>query len=197
MKAALKRSPLGPPLSRLLAATYQPRDGLRLLLTIWLGRLPSRRLRTFLARRALGLRIHPKATLYQWRDLRTPSGISIGESSIVGFWATIDGRLGVTIGANVNLSSEVALWTLEHDPNDSGFATKGGPIVIEDYAWISFRATVLPGVRIGRGAVVAANAVVTKDVPEYAIVAGVPARVVGERSHDLDYSFGTDGPWFV
>jgi acetyltransferase-like isoleucine patch superfamily enzyme len=197
MKAALKRSPLGPPLARLLAATYHPRDGLRLLLTIWLGRLPSRRLRTFLARRALGMKIHPRATLYQWRDLRVPSGISIGEGSIVGFWATIDGRLGVTIGTNVNLSSEVALWTLEHDPDDPGFATKGGPIVIEDFAWISFRATVLPGVRIGRGAVVAANAVVTRDVPDYAIVAGVPARVVGQRNRDLEYSFGTDGPWFV
>jgi serine acetyltransferase len=197
MKSALRRSPLGPPLRRLLDATHAPGSGLVLLLTIWLGRLPSRRLRTFLVRRALGMRIHPRATLYRWRDLREPSGISIGEGSIVGFWATIDGRRGVEIGKHVNLSSEVALWTLEHDPNDRGFGVKGGPIAIEDHAWVSFRATILPGVRIGRGAVVAANAVVTKDVEEYAIVAGVPARVVGQRSRDLDYRFGDDGPWFV
>jgi acetyltransferase-like isoleucine patch superfamily enzyme len=197
MKSALKRSPLGPPLRRLLDATHAPSAGLVLLLTLWLGRLPSRRLRTFLARRALGMSIHPGATLYQWRDLRQPSGISIGEGSIVGFWATIDGRRRVEIGKHVNLSSEVALWTLEHDPNDREFGVKGGPIVIEDHVWISFRATVLPGVRIGRGAVVAANTVVTRDVADYAIVAGVPAKVVGQRSRDLDYRFGDDGPWFV
>jgi serine acetyltransferase len=197
MKAALKRSPLGPPLAHLRDLTGAPREGLTLLLTIWLGRLPSRRLRSFLARRALGMRLHPRATLYRWRDLRQPSGISVGEGSIIGFWATIDGRRGVEIGEHVNLSSEVALWTLQHDPNDPGFGVRGGPIVIEDFAWISFRATVLPGVRIGRGAVVAANAVVTRDVEDYAIVAGVPAKVVGQRSRDLDYRFGTDGPWFV
>jgi acetyltransferase-like isoleucine patch superfamily enzyme len=162
-----------------------------------LGHLPGRRLRTWLARHVLGLRIHPKAVLHQWRDLRSPGKIEIGEDSVIGFWATIDGREGVRIGKHVNLSSEVALWTLQHDPDDRGFGARGGPIEIDDYAWVSFRATVLPGVRIGRGAVVAANAVVTKDVEDYAIVGGTPATVIGRRSKDLDYKLGVRIPWFI
>lgn len=166
--------------------------------TMLLGHLPGRRLRTFLARRLLGLRAAPGSVLYQWRDLRSPSGIEIGEGSVIGHWATLDGRRGLRIGRNVNCSSEVALWTLQHDLDDRRFGVEGGPIVIEDYAWISFRATVLPGVRIGRGAVVAANAVVTGDVEEYTIVGGIPARPIGTRSRDLEYSLGgSGGPWFV
>ena len=58
-------------------------------------------------------------------------------------------------------------------------------MTVEDFVWISCRTVVLPGVRIGKGAVVAAGPVVTKEVEPYAIVAGTPAKKVGERSHDL------------
>jgi len=198
LKSALKASPLGSPLLRLKELSAGPNDGFALLLMMWLGWLPARRLRTGLARRLLGLRIDRGATLYRWRDLRQPSGIEIGAGTIVGFWSTLDGRRGIRIGKNVNLSSEVALWTLQHDPNDLEFGVRGGPIVVEDFAWISFRATILPGVRIGRGAVVAANSLVTKDVPDFAIVGGVPAKVIGQRSEDLSYTLsGGPSPWFV
>lgn len=197
LRASIKRSPAGPLFSRLRELSAAPREGLFLLVTMLIGRLPSRSLRTFLARRALGMKVERSATLYQWRDLRQPRGIEIGRGSIVGLWATIDGRRGVKIGEHVNMSSEVALWTAQHDPQDRWFGVRGGPIVVEDYAWISFRATVLPGVRIGRGAVVAANAVVTRDVEEYTIVGGMPAEVIGQRSRDLEYEFTGGGPWFV
>ena len=197
LKEVVKRGPLGPSVVRLREHAAGPRDGFYLLFTLVLGRLPARRLRTFLACRLLGLRAHRGSILYQWRDLRHPRGIEIGEGTIVGFWATLDGRRDITIGRHVNLSSEVALWTLQHDPNDRGFGVRGGPIVVEDFAWISFRATVLPGVRIGRGAVVAANSVVTKDVEEFTIVGGVPAEVIGRRTQDLDYSLTSRAPWFV
>jgi acetyltransferase-like isoleucine patch superfamily enzyme len=198
LKEAVKAGPLGPPLAAARERTEGLREGLVLLFTLALGRLPGRRPRTFLARRLLGLRVHRSSILYRWKDLRRPSGIEIGEGTVVGFWASLDGRRGIQIGKNVNFSSEVALWTLQHDPNDREFGVRGGPIVIEDLAWISFRATILPGVRVGRGAVVAANSVVTKDVEPYAIVAGIPARVVGRRREDLDYSFDDGGgPWFV
>jgi len=166
-------------------------------LTMLLGHFPGRRLRTAIARRLLGLRIDRSAVLYQWRDLRFPGGIEIGPGTVIGHWATLDGRRGLKIGSNVNLSSEAALWTLQHDPDDREFGVRGGPIVVEDHAWISFRATVLPGVRIGRGAVVAAGAVVTSDVEDYAIVGGIPAKQIGTRSRDLDYTPAQGGPWFV
>ena len=68
--------------------------------------------------------------------------------------------------------------------------TKGDKVTISDYAWLSSRTTILPGVTIGEGAVVAAGAVVTKDVADHAIVAGVPARVIGTRTANLEYRLG-------
>jgi serine acetyltransferase len=197
LRDAIKKGPLGPSLRRLRERTADPRNGLFLLFTLMLGRLPFRWMRTYLVRHLLGLKADRGSILYQWRDLRHPRGVEIGEGSVVGFWATLDGRRGIKIGKHVNFSSEVALWTLQHDPNDKGFGVRGAPIVVEDFAWISFRATVLPGVRIGRGAVVAANSVVTKDVDEYTIVGGVPAEVIGHRSRDLNYSLTGSAPWFL
>ena len=71
--------------------------------------------------------------------------------------------------------------------NSASFMGKFRPIVIDDYAWIGVGAKVLQGVHIGKGAVVAAGAVVTKDVPPYAVVAGVPAIKISERSVEPDY----------
>jgi acetyltransferase-like isoleucine patch superfamily enzyme len=90
----------------------------------------------------------------------------------------------------------VWIWTLEHDPQSPDFATVGGPVTIEDYAWVGCRVVILPGVCIGKGAVVAAGAVVTKDVPPYAIVGGVPARTIGERAPDLRYQLTWYQPLF-
>jgi acetyltransferase-like isoleucine patch superfamily enzyme len=84
---------------------------------------------------------------------------------------------------------------LAHDVHSDVHADKGGDVVIEDHVWIASRATILPGVRIGRGAVVACNSVVTRDVPPMTIVGGVPARVIGTRQSRLDYRLSFR-PWF-
>ena len=68
------------------------------------------------------------------------------------------------------------------------------PIVIDDYAWIGVGAIILQDVHIGKGAVVCAGAVVTKDVGDYEIVGGTPARKIGERTHSLDYYCKWDTP---
>ena len=162
-----------------------------------MGSLPGHTARRWYLRRR-GLRIADNAHLYRWREVRDAHRISIGAGTIVGFWATLDGREGIEIGANVNLSSEVAIWTLQHDPQSPTFASYGGRVVIEDDAWLSFRVTVLPGVRIGRGAVVAAGAVVTQDVAPHTIVGGIPARPIGERTTDLRYRLADSHPlWLV
>lgn len=160
------------------------------------GRLPSFALRK-LAMRALGVAVDRTATIHRWRELREPGRVSIGPSTIVGCWAILDGRAGIEIGRNVNLSSEVSIWTWQHDPDSPNFDAHGGKVRIHDYAWLSYRTTILPGVTVGEGAVVAAGAVVTKDVPPYSIVGGVPATVIGERPANLSYDLGNASPWFV
>ena len=87
----------------------------------------------------------------------------------------------VTIGNNAIISDGAYLCTAEHDITDRGFQLQTKPITIGDCAWIAARAIVLPGVTIGEGAVVAAGAVVTRDVPAWTVVAGSPAKVVKKR----------------
>jgi acetyltransferase-like isoleucine patch superfamily enzyme len=172
--------------------------GTSLLRNELVGHIPLAWLRTALARHLLRIQIGDRTRLHRWREVRSAPNIRIGPRSIVGFWAILDGRLGITIGEDVNLSSEVALWTMQHDAWTPDFAAAGGPIVIEDRAWISFRATILPGVTIGEGAVVAAGAVVTEDVPPFTVVGGIPARKIRDRPRDLRYTLARDDtPWFV
>lgn len=140
----------------------------------------------------LGLKIK-KAILYGTFHIRKPSKISIDEGTVIGHGVTLDGRNGITIGKNVNFSSEVMVWTMQHDYNDPGFGASGGPVIIHDYVWVSARAIILPNVTIGEGVVVAAGAVVTKDVESYTIVGGIPAKKIGERNRSLDYSPTADG----
>jgi maltose O-acetyltransferase len=90
----------------------------------------------------------------------------------------------------VDLASEVMIYNAHHDIHDPLFRHVLQPVVIEDYVFIGPRAIILPGVTIGKGAVVAAGAVVTKDVGEREIVGGVPAKKIGERTTELNYKLG-------
>lgn len=149
--------------------------------------LPLRPLRHWAYRR-LGMEIGEGSIIYMGLETRSPNHVSIGIDSSIGHNCVLDGRSGLKIGDHVNLSSEVMIWTLQHDMNDPGFKMSGGPVEIGDYAWVSARAIILPGRKVGRGAVVAAGAVVTKDVPDYAIVGGIPAKQIGARNPNLDYT---------
>ena len=87
----------------------------------------------------------------------------------------------------MSISYRVSLLTGDHDMNSPTFAYRGGRIIIEDNVWIGCNAVVLPGVKIGKGAVVASGAVVTKDVPDYSVVAGTPAKEIGKRQNVFHY----------
>jgi acetyltransferase-like isoleucine patch superfamily enzyme len=118
--------------------------------------------------------------------------LHIGEGSIIGDRSILDARSGIYIGKNVNFSSNVKIWSFQHDHSDPYFnctEEKVGAVYIEDRVWIGPDVTILHSVTIGEGAVVAAGAVVTKDVPAFAIVAGIPAKVIGERNKNLLYEF--------
>lgn len=129
-------------------------------------------------------------------DVRCPYRIRIGSYTNVNKRSLLDGRGGeLVIGDNVDIAQDVNIWTLEHDYNDPYYTAKGKSVVIDDFVWIASRATILPGVHVGRGAVVAAGAVVTKDVPPMTIVGGVPARVIGKREVEPKYRLGSWGWW--
>lgn len=129
-------------------------------------------------------------------EYRNPMNISIGSNSVVNKKVLLDGRGGkLIIGNNVDIAQETNIWTLEHDVHDDFHTDKGGDVIIGDFVWIASRCTILPGVTIGKGAVVAANSVVTKDVKEMTIVGGIPARELGKRQSSLKYSLNYQ-PWF-
>ena len=162
---------------------------LRLFLLTVVGYVPSHSFRNFYYRRS-GVRLAPTSSLHWRARFFCPEGLSIGEYCTLGNDGFYDGRAGITIGNCVNIAAEVRIYTREHDIDSTDFAECGGPVVIGDYAYIGTRVTILPGLRIGRGAVVASGAVVTKDVPPFMLVGGVPAKIIRERSHDLRYKLG-------
>ncbi len=153
----------------------------------WFNRIPYRSLRMKMFR-LMGLRIGPNSTILMATEFNALRKIVIGDHTVVNAHVYLDGRGGLSIGDSVNISSHVLLVAGTHDVQDGAhFRGEAKPIVIEDYVWLCTRCTVLGGVRIGKGAVIAAGAVVTKDVEPFAIMGGVPARKIGERTEDLSY----------
>lgn len=149
--------------------------------------IPSYRIRHRFLRR-LNVGIGKDSNILRNVNFFSPWNIKIGDNCVINSKTLLDGRGGkIIISNNVDIAREVNIWTLEHDPHDDFHRTKGGDVIIEDYVWIASRATILPNVRIGRGAVIASGAIVTKDVPEMAIVGGVPAKVIGTRKSKLKY----------
>ena len=113
--------------------------------------------------------------------------IEIGNNSVINRFSYLDGRFLLKIGNNVNISHYSIIQTLTHDANSSEFKGVIGEVLIEDDVWIGTRAIVLQGVTIGRGAVIGAGAVVTKNIPPYSIAVGIPAKIIKNRTKNLSY----------
>lgn len=116
-----------------------------------------------------------------------PSKLTIGENTHINHGCMFDARGYLTIGNSVSISHNVKIITGSHNPSTKNFQGVYLKTEIGDYAWIGIGAIILNNIRIGEGAVVAAGAVVTKDVEPYTIVGGVPAKKIGSRPRDLDY----------
>ena len=165
-----------------------------LLILFWVGYIPIHILRKTYYKIS-GVKIG-KNSSFHWRtQFFCPSGISVGENTLIGANAFLDGRNKIVIGNNVNLSMDVSIWTEQHDYNDANFGTIGDKVVIEDYCWISHRSIILPGVKIGKGSVVAAGSVVTRDIEPYSVVGGIPAKKIADRSRDLTYTLKYHKPF--
>jgi acetyltransferase-like isoleucine patch superfamily enzyme len=190
---------------------------MRFLIDFWVylsyltGLIPSHTFRLFLYRYFFRIKIGRDSSIHIRAQFNLPNGIEIGHNTIIGNDAFLDGRFFRTwkpgqnrlvtyirdfinpeirplvIGNNVSIAGEVRIYTMEHDIDDPYFKEIAAPVVIEDYVVIGTRVTILPGVHIGKGAVIASGAVVTKDVAEYSVMGGVPAQLLKKRSTDLKY----------
>lgn len=152
--------------------------------------IPFHSIRNYIYR-IYGLRIGKHSYIHMGARFYFPKNISIGRGTIIGDHCFLDGRAKLSIGDHVDIASEVMIYNSEHDINSEGFDPIEEPVEIDDYVFIGPRTVILPGVKIGKGAVVAAGAVVTSDVKPFEIVGGVPAKVIGERKNkDPHYKLG-------
>lgn len=137
--------------------------------------------------RCMGARIEQCVTLHRGVKMFSFGNLQIGAHTTVNPWCFLDNRGGLTIGKNVNISHSVRIYSMGHDVDDPYCATVSRKVVVEDDVWIFPSCLVMPGVVIGRGAVLYPGSVIVKDVPAYAVVGGNPARVLRQRSRDQKY----------
>ena len=156
------------------------------------GYIPSHHIRKWLYSHIWLVNVDKSSTIYYGTEIRDSFKLSIGRGSVIGDKALLDARNGIEIKRNVNISSNVSIYTEQHDHRDKDFRCNSNAsfkVIINDRAWIGPNVIILPSVTIGEGAVVAAGSVVTHDVPPFTIVAGIPAKKIGNRTKDLKYNF--------
>lgn len=161
------------------------------------GHIPSYTIRKLFYKFVFRMNICWKTVIFGGCEFRSPWNIKIG-NSVIGANCILDGRTGIEIGDNVVLGNGVHIWTQQHDVNDPYF--RANPwnkkkVVIHDRSWIASDSTILPGITIGEGAVVASRAYVNHDCDSFTIYGGVPAIKIGERTHDLKYILSGKPTW--
>ena len=150
--------------------------------------IPSHFIRLAFYRYIMGFQLEKGVAIHLGGRFDCAQGLTIGTNSVVNENCRLDPRGGVKIGSNVSISSEVIILTGDHDLKASDFRGRSRPVIIEDYVFIGTRVMILPGVTLRRGAVIAAGAVVNRDVKSLDVVGGVPARSIGTRNPELGYS---------
>ena len=137
--------------------------------------------------RSIGINVGKETFISKDTYFMSPRLFSIGDNSDINRECLLDARGGLIIGNNVSISHRVNIVTGSHKINSPNFTEIDKKVTIEDYVWLGIGCTILPGVTIGKGAVVCAGAVVTKNVPPFSIVAGIPAIKINERRKDISY----------
>ena len=149
--------------------------------------IPAYTVRHTWYRRVLSWYLAPNAAVLSGQSIhigskrRNGRRVSIGAGTVIDHDCLLYTVGGLLIGEQVYISPGVWLLTESHDMNHPGFVETHKPIVIDDYAWVGARATILGGVTIGRGAVVQAGALVVQDLEPNCVAGGVPSRVLGMR----------------
>ena len=159
-------------------AYYLPKSNARIA-------LGSKHIRAFLVKRIIRKRGN---NVNIQRKVVLSRKLIIGDNSGVGIGSVLQGE--IIIGNNVMIGPECYIFTQNHAHSktdipmiDQGYEAEK-PVIIGDDVWIGSRVTILPGVSIGKGVVIGASSVVTKNIPDYSIAAGNPARVLKSRLND-------------
>jgi acetyltransferase-like isoleucine patch superfamily enzyme len=134
----------------------------------------------------LQIRIGNKVTLFNYVLIQGSSILTIGNETFIGSYSVIGVNESISIGNHVMIAQAVSIRDTDHEYNNTEVPMRNqgittAPIVIEDDVWIGYGAVITKGITIGKGAIIGANAVVTKNVPPYAIVGGVPAKIIKYR----------------
>lgn len=153
------------------------------------NKLPSRHLRRWFLQ-GMGARLGRGTLPCRRVEVLLPKGLSLGDRVAVGWFAELDARGGITVGNDTSISSHAKLITGSHDIDDGAYTADFRPISIGHHCWIGTGAMVLQGVTVGDGAVVAAGAVVTRDIPAGEVWGGVPAQYIRKRNLDPAYELG-------
>jgi maltose O-acetyltransferase len=112
--------------------------------------------------------------------------IKIGDNSVIGRNCHLLGN--ITIKNNVSITADTYIFSSSHYKDSPIFEAYTRPVIIEDYAWIGARAMILPGLIIGKGAILGAASTATKNIPDYEVHTGAPAKKVAVRSEKLSYN---------
>lgn len=150
--------------------------------------IPSHYLRTAFYRHVMKYVIGDNSYIFMGAFFDTRSNFKIGHNSVINQNCRLDNRGGLYIGNNVSISADVCILTADHNPQSAQFEGRTKSVKISDYVFIGTRAIILPGVTLGKGCIVCAGAVVTKNVDENVMVAGVPAIPIKNRNEDYDYT---------
>jgi putative colanic acid biosynthesis acetyltransferase WcaF len=182
-------------LNKVAGRIYSYLSDFSLMIIRFVGLIPFHHIRRFVYRIA-GMQIWKGSSIHIEANFFSLKKISIGEDTVIGYRCFLDGRDKIMIGNHVAMASEVMIYNSQHDIDNPDFKASLAPVMIEDYVFIGPRAIILPGVKIGQGAVIAAGAVVAESVELMTVVGGVPAKFIRKRKlGKLAYKIGR-ARWF-
>lgn len=161
------------------------------------GHIPSNMIRKILYIIVFNAKIKWKTVINGGCEIRSPWNLHAGNCVIMNN-CVLDARSGIVIEDDVVFGTGVHIWTEQHDLNSPTFAVTDdnrGPVIIHDHAWICSDSTILPGITVGAGAVLASKACAVRDLEPYGVYAGIPAKKIKERSKDLVYHLSGKPHW--
>ncbi|MCE7066129.1 acyltransferase [Dyadobacter sp. CY326] len=155
----------------------------------WVCFIPSHTIRLGFYKRVMQFEIGEGSNIFLGCTFDCAGSLQIGRNSVINANCRIDNRGGISIGQNVSISNDVIILTADHDMETLDLQGRTRAVVIQDYVWIGTRAMIMPGIVIGKGAIVAAGAIATKNVNPFDVVGGIPAKVIKRRPESETYPY--------